>query len=100
MLLGLVLGRLARRSPAAGGPYAFTREAFGDFAGFLVGWGYWISCWVALAAIAVAMVGYLADLVPALASPSLAAGTAIAALAALAAVNTAGVRTASLVQVV
>ena len=30
----------------SGGPYAYTREGFGDFIGFLMAWGYWISCWV------------------------------------------------------
>ena len=41
--LAVVFSRLARRIPLAGGPYAYTRAVFGDFAGFLVGWGYWIS---------------------------------------------------------
>ena len=31
-LLSLVFARLARRNPAAGGPYAYTRTSFGDFA--------------------------------------------------------------------
>jgi APA family basic amino acid/polyamine antiporter len=101
MLIGLVFARLARRMPAAGGPYAYTREAFGEFAGFLVGWGYWISSWSALAAIAVAMVGYLGEFVPGLATtPPLAAGTAIAAIAILTAVNARGVREAGIVQLV
>src|SRR5690349_19386141 len=43
--LGLVFARLARSHPATGGPYAFTRAAYGDFSGFLVAWGYWISIW-------------------------------------------------------
>ena len=36
--LGLSFARLARIAPATGGPYAYTRMAYGDFAGFLVGW--------------------------------------------------------------
>jgi APA family basic amino acid/polyamine antiporter len=64
--LGLVFARLARVSPATGGPYAFTRAAYGDFPGFLVAWGYWISIWASLPAIAVAFTGYLAQLMPAL----------------------------------
>ena len=101
MMIGLVFARLARRMPAAGGPYAYTREAFGEFAGFLVGWGYWISAWSALAAIAVAMVGYLGEFVPGLATnPPLAAGTAITAIAVLTLVNARGVREAGIVQLV
>lgn len=64
--LGLVFARLAHTSPATGGPYAFTRAAYGDFAGFLVAWGYWISIWASLPAIAAAFTGYLAELVPAI----------------------------------
>jgi APA family basic amino acid/polyamine antiporter len=98
MAFGLVIARLARRFPEVGGPYAYTRRAFGEFAAFLVGWGYWISCWCAQAAIAVAMVGYLGDLVPFVrASPR---ATALAAIVLLAAVNARGVREAGAVQVV
>ncbi len=101
MMIGLVFARLARRLPAAGGPYAYTREAFGEFAGFLVGWGYWISCWSAVAAIAVAMVGYLGEFVPGLATtPPLAAGAAVTAIVVLTAVNVRGVKEAGLVQLV
>src|SRR5215813_2550724 len=64
--LGLVFARLARSSPATGGPYAYTRDAYGDFAGFWVAWGYWISIWASLPAIAVAFTGYLAEFLPAL----------------------------------
>lgn len=55
--LGLTFCRLARLVPATGGPYAYTRLAFGDFAGFLVAWGYWISIWTSLPVIAVALAG-------------------------------------------
>ena len=40
--LALVFGRLGRIMPAEGGPYAYTRAAFGDLPGFLVAWGYWV----------------------------------------------------------
>src|SRR5215217_9601020 len=64
--LGLAFARLARMTPATGGPYAYTRLAFGDFAGFLVAWGYWISIWASLPVIAVAFTGSLEKLLPAL----------------------------------
>jgi amino acid transporter len=64
--LGLVFARLAHASPATGGPYAYTRAAYGDFAGFIVAWGYWISIWASLPAIAVAFTGYLAGFTPSL----------------------------------
>ncbi|MET9365714.1 amino acid permease [Streptomyces sp. NPDC006632] len=62
--LALVFGRLAERHPQTGGPYVYAREAFGDFAGFLAAWSYWITTWVSNAALAVAAVGYLDVLIP------------------------------------
>jgi APA family basic amino acid/polyamine antiporter len=64
--LGLVFARLARIAPATGGPYAYTRMGFGRFAGFIIAWGYWISIWASLPAMAAALVGYLAALIPSL----------------------------------
>src|SRR5438045_8284074 len=36
LFLALVFARLAAQVPRAGGPYVYTRVAFGDFAGFLI----------------------------------------------------------------
>jgi len=62
--LGLVFARLAKLSPATGGPYAYTRMAYGDFMGFLIAWGYWISIWASLPVIAVAFAGAILNLFP------------------------------------
>lgn len=64
--LGMVFARLARIAPSTGGPYAYTRMGFGRFTGFLVAWGYWISIWASLPAMAAGLVGYLNNLFPAL----------------------------------
>jgi basic amino acid/polyamine antiporter, APA family len=101
LMLALVFARLARIDPAAGGPYAYTRRAFGDLAAFLVAWGYWISMWTSLGALAVALVGYLAALIPPItATPAIAAGSALIAVWSLVAVNVIGSRAAGWVQVV
>ncbi|MEM7172540.1 MAG: amino acid permease [Pseudomonadota bacterium] len=67
MCLGLVFARLGRIAPETGGPYAYTRKGFGDFAGFLVVWGYWISIWASLPAIAIAVADYMEVFIPSLA---------------------------------
>ncbi|GLS91858.1 transporter [Psychromonas marina] len=64
--LGMVFARLARIMPATGGPYAYTRLGFGRFTGFLVAWGYWISIWASLPAMAAGLVGYLGQIFPVL----------------------------------
>lgn len=99
--LALVFGRLGRIMPAEGGPYAYTRAAFGDLPGFLVAWGYWVSVWVGNAAISTAFVAYLTPFVPALGqSPVAQATLALSAIWVLTAVNAWGLREAALVQLV
>ena len=101
VLLALVFARLSGFNPAAGGPYAFTRAAFGELPAFLVAWGYWISVWCANAAIAVAFVGYLDPFIPSLVrSPVSAAALAVGAVWTLTAVNVWGVRAAGNIQLV
>ncbi len=99
VLLALVFARLARLNPKAGGPYAYTRQAFGDLAGFLVAWGYWISIWSSEAALAVALVGYLDPFLPSIVRvPSSAALLAIGFVCLLTALNAIGVRAAGRLQ--
>lgn len=101
LCLALVFARLGAIMPRVGGPYAYAREGFGDFAGFWVAWAYWISIWTTNAALAVAFVSYSTVFVPALGtSPTLAAGIALVTLWALTLVNTYGVREAGQLQLV
>jgi len=101
LMLALLLARLGRRMPAAGGPYAFTRAGLGDLPAFLVAWGYWICIWTGNAAISVAFVGYMGVFFPPLSrEPALGAGAALAAIWFLTAVSARGIREAGIVQVV
>jgi APA family basic amino acid/polyamine antiporter len=97
--LGLVFGALSRQAPGAGGPYAYTRAAFGDLAAFTVAWGYWVSIWVGNAAIGTGAVGYAGEFFPWMVATPL--NTAVATLAflwALTLVNCLGIRAAGWVQ--
>lgn len=100
MCLGLVFARLSRLSPKTGGPYAYTRQAFGDFAGFIVAWGYWIAVWSSMPAIALAIVEYLHVFVPALSAVPLSnAAIALIAMWGVALINMMGVKEAGRLQV-
>jgi APA family basic amino acid/polyamine antiporter len=68
LCLAFVFASLARAMPRAGGPYAYTRAAFGPGAAFMVAWSYWIGVWVGNAAIATAGVSYLSVFFPELAT--------------------------------
>ncbi len=60
MLLAVLFGQLTKRVPNSdGGLYAYSRHEFGDFAGYLVGWCYWIQSWAGNAAIVSSWVFYV-----------------------------------------
>jgi basic amino acid/polyamine antiporter, APA family len=43
LLIGLCFAEVSSRFDGTGGPYLYTRVAFGRFAGFEVGWMYWFT---------------------------------------------------------
>ena len=59
LALALLFASLSRRLPADGGPYAYSRVAFGNPVGFANAWSYWITAWAGNAAIAVGWVLYV-----------------------------------------
>ena len=69
LVLAFIFGKVSKVIPHAGGPYAYTRSAFGDFPAFIVGWGYWLSIWATNSAIALTFTGYLSIFFPALSDP-------------------------------
>lgn len=67
--LGLVFAKLGEVDPQQGGPYAYARDFLGPYAGFQTNYVYWFGNWIGNIAIAVAAVGYLAELIPAIVDP-------------------------------
>jgi APA family basic amino acid/polyamine antiporter len=49
---------LATMIPKAGGPYVYARSAYGDFAGFVVGWTDWLGNVAALSFLSIAFAEY------------------------------------------
>jgi APA family basic amino acid/polyamine antiporter len=93
ILLGVLFGQLTRRVPKAdGGLYAYARHEFGDFAGYLTGWCYWIQAWAGNAAIVSAWVFYVDALFGINPSGLGNWGIALTGLWIPAAINLAGVR--------
>jgi basic amino acid/polyamine antiporter, APA family len=93
-LLAVLFGQLTRRVPNSdGGLYAFARHEFGDFAGYLTGWCYWIQAWAGNAAIVAAWVFYV-DALFGITNPSAWSnwGIALLGLWIPAALNLAGIR--------
>lgn len=101
IVLALVLARLAGTTDHAGGPYAYVRETFGDLAGFLIGWGYWVGVVFGVTAIAVGFAGYMGSIFPIFAANSLTqALVAAMGIGVLTWVNIKGISEAATVQLV
>jgi APA family basic amino acid/polyamine antiporter len=98
--LARVFSNLSKLLPhATGGPYAYTRAGLGDFAGFLVAWGYWISVSCANAAITISLVSALSTFFPVLAGNAVASVfTGLSAIWLLTWINSRGVLVSGRVQ--
>jgi APA family basic amino acid/polyamine antiporter len=100
--LARVFSNLSKLLPhATGGPYAYTRSGLGDFAGFLVAWGYYLAVSCANAAITISFVSALSTFFPVLASSSvMAIATGLCTIWLLTYINTLGVVTGGKVQLI
>jgi len=84
----------------SGGPYVYTKEGFGDFIGFLVAWGYWISIWISNAAVAIAIVSALSFFFPILETNQLySVGTGLGFIWLFTWINSRGVKESGRIQV-
>ena len=101
-LLSKVFAHLSKLLPAAdGGPFAYSQKGLGDFAGFLVAWGYLVSVWCTNAAITVSFVSALSTFFPALATNAVLAITiGLSTIWFLTWVNSLGIVTSGVVQLI
>ena len=93
IVIALCFAQAAALLPKVGGPYAYAKEAWGPFAGFLVGWSLWLAEWVSLAVFPVAFTQYLMFFLPNL-DPILQIIVKGLFIAFLVATNVVGVKTA------
>lgn len=101
ILIALSLSNMACAFPKSGSCVVYTHEAFGDFAGFIVGWVFWLCQPCGCAAIITAGVRYLSYMFPVLGTSNLAAFiTSSVILWILIALNIYGVKEASAFQIV
>lgn len=99
--LAKVFSHLSKLVPnATGGPYAYTHRALGDFAGFIIAWGYYLANCCAIAAILVSFISAMSTFFPVLISNSVvAAVTGLVTIWLLIYINTRGITTTGFVQV-
>ncbi|HET9424132.1 MAG TPA: APC family permease [Gemmatimonadaceae bacterium] len=98
--VALVYADLGTRYPRTGGPYVYAREAFGDFAGFISFWLYWISALIGNAGIVTGVVAYAQGFFPAMqASPFVRFAVALVLLWTFCAINVLGIRHSARLQI-
>jgi len=64
MVIALCFAQCAAIVPRVGGPYAYAKEAWGPFAGFIVGWSLWFAELISLAVFPLAFTQYLMFFLP------------------------------------
>jgi amino acid transporter len=97
MLIALSFAEVGSRFEGTGGPYLYTRAAFGRFAAFEVGWMLWFTRAVSWAAVINVLASSLGYYWPAVTAGSPRALLITAIIAAIALVNIRGIRQSSLV---
>jgi hypothetical protein len=64
IVIALCFAQCSALLPKVGGPYAYSKEAWGPFIGFIVGWSLWLAEWISLAVFPVAFTRYLMFFLP------------------------------------
>jgi amino acid transporter len=101
IFLALSFGKLGSKIPKTGGPYEYSKLAFGDFMGFMNAWLYWNASWIGNAAIITSIASYSGKLFPIIANNKLAAFLYTSAILWIfTLVNIMGVRKAGIAQTV
>jgi amino acid transporter len=91
-LVALCFAEAAGRFERSGGSYLYAREAFGETAGFAVGWMSTVTGVLGMAAVARGFAGSLAEFVPALRGATGEGATGAALLIVLGALNARGIK--------
>ncbi len=64
IVIALCFAQCASLIPKVGGPYAYAKQAWGPFWGFMVGWALWFAEWISLAVFPLAFTRYLMFFLP------------------------------------
>ena len=97
MLIALSFAEVASRFDATGGPYIYTRAAFGRFAAFQVGWLLWFTRAASWASVINVLAASLGLYVPAITAGWPRALLMTVIIAAIAAINVRGIKQSSVV---
>jgi basic amino acid/polyamine antiporter, APA family len=64
IVIALCFAQCVMLLPKVGGPYAYAKDGWGPFTGFIVGWSLWLAEWISLAVFPIAFTRYLMFFLP------------------------------------
>jgi len=96
-IVAICFAEVGSRFTNTGGPYLFTRTAFGATPGFIVGWLYWVSRVLTFATIGNLLVVYVTRLAPALQGPGPRLAIITVVVVGIWLINLVGIRQATIV---
>lgn len=101
LALALAFSYLSRWIPKSGGPYTFVRHVFGDFVGFQMAWGYWISTWCGSVSLLVGALQYMSIFFPELtANPLISMAFGVLVVVLFTAINMRGIKESMFFEVI
>lgn len=100
LALAVAFSKLSFWIPKAGGPYTFAKHVFGDFVGFQMAWGYWISCWCGSVSLLVGGLQYMSIFCPDLVSnQTFAISFGLSMIALFTFINTRGMKASTMCEI-
>lgn len=97
-VVALPMARLASLHERSGGPAAYVGDVFGAFAGFQIGWIYWLARAAAMAANSVVFAAYAAAFAPVFSDGPARLALILVLIGAVTALNVVGLRVAAFAQ--
>src|SRR3954465_2365437 len=97
MLIALAFAEVASRFESTGGPYLYTRAAFGRFAVFEVGWMQWFTRAASWSSVVSVLVSSLGFYWPAATAPGMRALLITLIIGAITGINVSGIKQSSVV---
>lgn len=98
--LALVFSCLSIWTSKSGGPYTFAKHVFGNFIGFQMAWGYWLSAILGSVSLLAGAIQYTSIFLPEVATPTVSISMGCALIWFFTFINTRGIKSAASAEVV
>tara|TARA_B100001121_G_scaffold84734_1_gene74950 strand:- start:1087 stop:2391 length:1305 start_codon:yes stop_codon:yes gene_type:complete len=91
-ILSIIFKRLSSKYPGESGPFHYAEKSFGEFIGFFIVWGYWISILLVNASLAIVVTSYSTIFIENLNKPSFSILFAVTVIILIASINLSGIK--------